>query len=550
MSGTVRRMRGRLGVLQVLVLGLVSCTGCQQDQAIGNGPTSRPMSQEEAARGLGVPKELSLDLGGGVSMKLVLIPSGTFIMGSPWYEKDRRLEEGPQHEVTISRPFYMGVYEVTQQQYERVMGENPSQHKTIRGWEAEYRIDVMNANPARHSGGRNPVDSVQWEAAAEFCLKLSETVGRRVRLPTEAEWEYACRAGTSTAFNTGQTLSPDQASYNFNYERPHGASWPTETVPVGSFKPNAWGLYDMPGNVFEWCSDWSDEGYYAKSVKVDPRGPATGRLRVLRGGAYLFPVRFCRSASRYDLSLRNGAADDCLGFRVVVDLSTGAKGPVTADAGSRAEGTGGGPLAAPASATAPAGAATPRQAVLNYLHALDTDDKALAAQSVDAAQEDRPILDAMVHLGFTTTTFHKRMTSAYGPDAMKGLNLSPQALGGTFTIAEEDDRATATFEGVEGSVHLVRKDGVWKIEMPWPIPSDAAGRRRLLTALTAVAKATEEVTPNIGTPGYDPQTILDEISRKVNALRIAESETLRAEMDGKVSNESEKKGVEKGKTPP
>ena len=207
------------------------------------------------------PAELTLDLGGGVTMKMVLIRPGKFMMGSPETEKGR-FDHEVQHEVTISKPFYMGVTEVTQAQYEAVMGTNPSHFK----------------------GATKPVEPVSWNDAAEFCKKLSEKTRQAVRLPTEAEWEYACRAGTQTAFSFGDDPSAlgDYAWWDGNSGKtPH---------PVGQKKPNAWGLYDMHGNVWEWCADWY-EGLQ-KGPVTDPSGPATDNgvrgSRVLRGGAWYF----------------------------------------------------------------------------------------------------------------------------------------------------------------------------------------------------------------------------------------------------------------------
>ena len=202
------------------------------------------------------PAGLTLDLGKGVTMKLVLIRPGNFLMGSPDSEKGRKSEEGPQHEVTISKPFYMGVTKVTQAQYEAVMGTNPSKFK----------------------GPANPVDSLTWDEAAEFCKKLSEKTGKTVRLPTEAEWEYACRAGTRTRFSFGDSESAlgDYAWWESN----SGG----KTNPVGQKKPNPWGLYDMNGNVWEWCADWF--GGYSSGASTDPQGAGSGERRVLRGGAW------------------------------------------------------------------------------------------------------------------------------------------------------------------------------------------------------------------------------------------------------------------------
>jgi formylglycine-generating enzyme required for sulfatase activity len=202
------------------------------------------------------PASLTLDLGKGVTMKLVRIRPGKFMMGSPDSEQGRGNTESPQHEVVITKPFYMGVTEVTQAQYEAVMGTNPGQFK----------------------GPMNPVESVPWDEAVEFCRKLSGKTGKTFRLPTEAEWEYACRAGTKTRFSFGDSESVlgDYAWYKSN----SGG----KTNPVGQKKPNAWGLYDMQGNVWEWCADWL--GPYSSKASVDPQGADPGGARVLRGGAW------------------------------------------------------------------------------------------------------------------------------------------------------------------------------------------------------------------------------------------------------------------------
>ena len=221
----------------------------------------------------GAPAELTLDLGGGVTMTMVLIRPGKFMMGSSDSEQGRWSEEA-RHEVTLSKPFYMGMTEVTQAQYEAVMGTNPSQFK----------------------GATNPVDSVSWNDATEFCKKLSEKTRQTVRLPTEAEWEYACRAGTQTPFSFG-----DDPSYLGAYAW-WGRNSAKTTHPVGQKKPNSWGLYDMHGNVEEWCADWWEE--CPKGPVTDPAGPATAigsGTRVLRGGSWFDGVAVgFRCAYRYD----------------------------------------------------------------------------------------------------------------------------------------------------------------------------------------------------------------------------------------------------------
>jgi formylglycine-generating enzyme required for sulfatase activity len=240
---------------------------------------------------------LTLSLDHGVEMKLALIPAGTFPMGSPAGESGRQGNESPQRQVRISAPFYMGIHEVTQAQYAAVMGSNPSHFR----------------------GEQNPVESVSHNDAVEFCRKLSGKTGREVRLPTEAEWEYACRAGTIGPFHTGETISTAQANYDGNYIYGNGKKgvFRQKTFPVGSFDANDFGLYDMHGNVWEWCSDWYQDSYSDLPSQA-PKGPNTGVIRVLRGGSWLNNPRYCRSA------YRNWSAPGVTyfsnGFRVVVSL--------------------------------------------------------------------------------------------------------------------------------------------------------------------------------------------------------------------------------------
>ena len=231
-------------------------------------------------------KEMKLDLGDGVTMELVLIPAGEFMMGSEhsaketadWAGKwddgltaDKLTQEHPQHKVKISQPFYMGKYEVTQEQYEKIMNTNPSYFKVE----------------------KNPVEQVSWEDTVEFCKKLSQKTGCEIRLSSEAEWEYACRAGSTTklSFDDIEKELGDYAWYESNSSNiPH---------PVGQKKANAFGLYDMQGNVWEWCRDWYNGNYYQKSPAEDPVGPDTGIILVLRGGSYCDNPLECRAASRF-----------------------------------------------------------------------------------------------------------------------------------------------------------------------------------------------------------------------------------------------------------
>jgi formylglycine-generating enzyme len=232
------------------------------------------------------PKEMTNSIG----MKLVLIPAGEFMMGSPETEKERDANEGPQHKVKITKTFYMAATEVTQGQFKTVMGNTP--------WPGQFEGDDL------------PVNYVSWNDCQEFLKKMSAKEGKTYRLPSEAEWEYACRAGSTTRFNSGDDdKALDEAGwYAGNSEK--------KTHPVGQKKANAWGLYDMHGNICEWCEDWYEENYYRSSPAVDPTGPAQGTDRVLRGGSWIDKPGSCRSASRYRFT--PGPHYNLAGFRVVV----------------------------------------------------------------------------------------------------------------------------------------------------------------------------------------------------------------------------------------
>jgi formylglycine-generating enzyme required for sulfatase activity len=226
-----------------------------------------PAAQQEAVPG--PAKILSVELGGGVKLDLVLIRPGSFMMGS-----DKGYDNAkPVHQVTITKPFYIGKYEVTQQQWQAVMGSNPSNFK----------------------GPTNPVDTVSWDDCQAYIKKLNEkSPGAGFRLPTEAEWEYACRAGGTTQFCYGnygdeEAILGEYAWYSANSEG--------KTHPVGEKKPNAWGLYDMHGNVWEWCADWFADKYPDGPVN-DPTGPSSGQSRVIRGGYWYSYAYNCRSANR------------------------------------------------------------------------------------------------------------------------------------------------------------------------------------------------------------------------------------------------------------
>ena len=250
-------------------------------------------------------------------MKLPWIPAGAVLMGSPQGEEHREDNEY-QHRVRITKPFYLGADEVTQAEYERVMGKNPSWFSA--NGDGSEQVQGMDTS-------RFPVEQVSWAEAVEFCRKLSslpegQRAGRVYRLPTEAEWEYACRAGTRSVFHFGDSLSSTQA--NFDGDSPYGGASEGPDLgrprPVGSYKPNGWGLYDMHGNVYEWCRDWYDAEYYKNSPVDDPVGPSSEAFsRVCRGGCWSFDAGYCRSSNRDGVS--PSYRDNPLGFRVAAGPS-------------------------------------------------------------------------------------------------------------------------------------------------------------------------------------------------------------------------------------
>ena len=235
--------------------------------------------REIAAQQIKLGKIEVIDLSKDVKLEMVLIPAGKFMMGSPESEKGRLYNE-TQHEVTLTKPFYMGKYEVTQEQWETVMGSNPS---------------------GRIKGAKLPVTNVSWNDCQDFIKKLNTKTDGGFRLPTEAEWEYACRAGTSTAYSAGDSLTKSDANIDGD-----------SIKAVGSYRLNAFGLYDMHGNVWEWCEDWY--GDYPAGAITDPKGPATGEDRVLRGGSFTDGASIARS------SFQNGITPtywlDLVGFRL------------------------------------------------------------------------------------------------------------------------------------------------------------------------------------------------------------------------------------------
>ena len=250
------------------------------------------------------------DLGNGVFLDMVFIPNGTFQMGSPDTEVDGFNFAGPQRRVTVAS-FFMGKYEVTQAQWEAVA--------------ALPQINLsLNPNPSSFKGANRPVENVSWNEAMEFCARLAKKTGRAYRLPSEAEWEYACRAGTTTPFYFGETITTDLVNYDGNY--PYGNApkgiYREQTTDVGSFPPNAFGLYDMHGNVYEWCADAWHENYQGAPSDGRVWEGGDDKYRVRRGGTCGSNAVECRSANRvrFGLVYRNKV----YGFRVAVSLFLGA----------------------------------------------------------------------------------------------------------------------------------------------------------------------------------------------------------------------------------
>ena len=267
--------------------------------AVGFALSSRAQSGDEIINSIG--------------MKFVSVPRGSFEMGSAEDERYRRDDE-KLHTVQISQPYWLSTYEVTQRQFEQVMGTNPSFFSAT----GVGRVKVRPKEAPLH-----PVEGATWNQAAEFCEKLSareDEKGRKFtyRLPTEAEWEWACRAGTSAPLYYGRDISSHELNFNGIGPLGRGRTGPflRATFAIGGYRPNAFGLYDMHGNVAEWCSDWHSSDYYRDSPKLDPKGPASGEEKVVRGGGWANSARECRSAARNHFP--PNFSSYAIGFRVVL----------------------------------------------------------------------------------------------------------------------------------------------------------------------------------------------------------------------------------------
>jgi len=282
-----------LAIVAFLVGCAISPKDAASPQPVAFASPPPPPPALVIARAAPIPVELTgllSHLAADPGITLVAIPAGTFLMGSPTDEADRGDDEGPQTRVTLTEDFFLDATDVTQGQYEAVMGTNPSDFKT--------------------AGKNAPVENVSWDNAVAFCQKLNQREratgrlpsGYTFTLPTEAQWEYACRAGTTGAY------AGDPAEMAWYGDNSGGT-----THPVGTKRPNAWGLYDMTGNVYQWCLDWY--GKYPGGNVTDWAGPATGRARVLRGGSWYYTEAYCRSAYR---DFDPGFIGNILGFRVAL----------------------------------------------------------------------------------------------------------------------------------------------------------------------------------------------------------------------------------------
>ena len=254
------------------------------------------------------PEYISEDIGCGVTLEMASIPGGIFAMGSPSTEEGREEHETPQHQVTIPA-FYAGKYLITQAQWQAVIGNN-NLWKEVMG--------NIPSKPSYFKGEKRPIENISWHMAVEFCNKLSKKTGKKYRLLSEAEWEYACRAGTKAPFHFGKTITPELVNYNGNksYANAPKGLYREQTTDVGSFPPNAFGLYDMHGNLLEWCSDKWHDNY--KGAPTDGSSWETGfsNRRVLRGGSWNNSAVLCRSALRY--SYPAGDRNYYFGFRVAL----------------------------------------------------------------------------------------------------------------------------------------------------------------------------------------------------------------------------------------
>jgi formylglycine-generating enzyme required for sulfatase activity len=317
-------MKNRM-ILSVAGIAIVLAVGCG---------TQPPSEQQNAAPPVSLSAQKTIQLGDGVKLEMVLVPAGSFVMGD-----DNGLDdEKPAQKVTIAKPIYLGRCEVTIEQFRRFIdatsyatdAEKGTGFQGAFGWDRETVDFKMNEEYSWRNTGfsqsdSHPVVNVSWNDAMEFCNWLSHKEGKTYRLPTEAEWEYACRAGTTTRYFHGDDSeglekvgNVADADFESQFPELEGVIKDSDgyayTSPAGSFVPNSFGLYDMHGNVWEWCADWYAPEHYAKSPTDNPGGPAAGEERVYRGGGWFNCARGCRSASRSGSAPEN--RNLTLGFRI------------------------------------------------------------------------------------------------------------------------------------------------------------------------------------------------------------------------------------------
>ena len=310
-------------------VGSAGSTGApSQAPTSGTSIPVRPNAPTRPSR-LSAPV-MTLDLGNGVTMRLVRIPAGVFLMGSPPGEGGRRRDEGPQRKVTIARPFWLGMHEVTRGQFNAFASATTYETTAEKeGWAYTWMGDAAQKDrgvswrePMFAQTDSHPVVCVSWHDAVAFCKWLSVTSGKAVSLPTEAQWEYACRAGSRGRFSFGESNGElcryanyaDMESYPSPWRDRQHYDGHSHTSPAGSFEPNAWGLRDMHGNVSEWCGDLYRP--YTNAETRDRTGPISGKACVFRGGSWRSPPKRCRSASRRRRPPDSRCSD--LGFRIVV----------------------------------------------------------------------------------------------------------------------------------------------------------------------------------------------------------------------------------------
>ena len=282
----------------VLIVFALLCVGSCKSLKAPEGFDPAPNTGAEPYMNTGRPLEI-IHRRTGIAM--VFIPAGEFTMGSPETEADRD-EDEIQHFVKITKPFYMAKYEVTQGAWRKLMAIDP--------WRGEKHV-VTDAN--------NPAVYVSWNASQEFLKRA----GGGLVLPTEAQWEYACRVGTRTAFYFGSDVYKLSEHARFDLNTWNVGS--KHAHRVGMAARNPWGLFDMHGNVYEWCSDWYSKDYYKRSPVEDPKGPVAGAERVIRGGAFYVPAKFCRSANRNKCDPSKSMSG--LGFRPIRPITEAAKRP-------------------------------------------------------------------------------------------------------------------------------------------------------------------------------------------------------------------------------